>query len=335
MLVSMRLCYDANIITIWDFAIDEGKHDAPNFRNKYFTLPTLDRTPNQVYDSKPLKSLQINATLKCMGAAQSILDGFLSLSAEELRIVPNLFYVRVTCALIMLMKADYALGANQVGLGELLDEQRLKLDYYLSSLPSHVAEAIGPQRCRGKFTILGVDLKVLKADFSLVPTHWLNVLKTHILPWHEEYKKIRPSPLVCSHPAAEQHATETSPNEAAARIASPTAAFVAFPGHSRSLYIPVSDAASSYGISEGRNLTSFSNTPVSLDQTSYDHSTWGIPANESAFAVDVPALPADMSTLFEQGDLYFWNDAMDLSGALMPPGNDFDSLQFQYPPQGS
>ncbi|KAF2816838.1 uncharacterized protein BDZ99DRAFT_492786 [Mytilinidion resinicola] len=315
--LSMRISYQQDIIMMWDFAIDEGKHDAPNFRHKYFTLPALDQPLGQGEKTMPLKSLQITATLKCMDASQSLLDEFLSLSAKQLQKVPNVFFVRAAFSLVVLMKADYALWTNQEGLSELMDAQSLKLDYYLNTVVSRIAESIGPQICR-------------------VPSHWLNVIKTRILPWYEQYQQVRLSRNASPQQAVavESHGPTSNSNQPSAHIASPTGAFVAFPGGSVSLSITGSDLTPLPAATGNPGHMTFSKSPANIDQVANNDSQWNFLADDSTYMADKAAFPADMNTLFDQGDLYFWNDEMDLSGPWMPPSSDFD-VQSQYPPQGS
>jgi hypothetical protein len=45
------------------------------------------------------------------------------------------------------VKADYAIGTDAEGLGEILDSSSLKIDHYLNTIIQRMDEAIGPQRC--------------------------------------------------------------------------------------------------------------------------------------------------------------------------------------------
>ncbi|KAF2659834.1 hypothetical protein K491DRAFT_590315 [Lophiostoma macrostomum CBS 122681] len=163
-----------NCISTWEFAMDGGRYDAPDYRNRFLTLPALDDDEESVQPETLLSrsALQINATIKCIGEAQSLLDCFIQMPADVLPKAPNLLFVRVIYGFVALLKADYAVGTDAEGLGGVLDSQTLKVDYYFDTVLHLTEAAIGPQRCR-------------------VPTHWFFVLNQKLKVWHDQHQQWR------------------------------------------------------------------------------------------------------------------------------------------------
>lgn len=151
--------------------MDGGRYDVTEFRNRHLTLPALDDDCIQPESLLSRSALQINATTKCIGAAQSILDCFIEIPHERLQKAPNVLFVRAIYALVALMKADYAVGTD-AEMGELLESQSLKVDYYLDTVLANSREAIGPQSCR-------------------IPLHWTFVLEAKLKSWRDEYRTWR------------------------------------------------------------------------------------------------------------------------------------------------
>ena len=57
-------------------------------------------------------------------------------------------------------------------MGELLESQSLKVDFYLDTVLARSREAMGPQKCR-------------------IPTHWTFVLEAKLKTWRDEYRQWR------------------------------------------------------------------------------------------------------------------------------------------------
>jgi hypothetical protein len=126
--------------------MDGGRYDAPDYRNRFLTLPALDDDEESVQPETLLSrsALQINATIKCISEAQSLLDCFIQMPADVLPKAPNLLFVRVIYGFVALLKADYAVGTDAEGLGGVLDSQTLKVDYYFDTVLHLTEAAIGP-----------------------------------------------------------------------------------------------------------------------------------------------------------------------------------------------
>jgi hypothetical protein len=163
--------YYQNMLSMWEFGMDGGRYDVTEFRNRHLTLPALDDDCVQPESLLSRSALQLNATTKCIGAAHAILDCFIEISIERLQRAPNVIFVRAIYALVALMKADYAVGTD-AEMGELLESQSLKVDFYLDTVLARTTEAVGPQKCR-------------------IPTHWTFVLEAKLKSWRDEYRQWR------------------------------------------------------------------------------------------------------------------------------------------------
>lgn len=171
MTVYLTIEYYQNMLSMWEFGMDGGRYDVTEFRNRHLTLPALDDDCVQPESLLSRSALQINATTKCIGAAHSILDCFIEVPTERLQKAPNVLFVRAIYALVALMKADYAVGTD-AEMGELLESQSLKVDYYLNTVLARTTEAIGPQKCR-------------------IPSHWKFVIEAKLKSWRDEYRTWR------------------------------------------------------------------------------------------------------------------------------------------------
>jgi hypothetical protein len=86
----------------WEFAMDGGKYDAPDFNNRHLTLPALDDGCVQPETLLSRSSLQINGTLRVISAAHAACDAFLQFTTSMLQAVPNVVFVRPVYALVVL-----------------------------------------------------------------------------------------------------------------------------------------------------------------------------------------------------------------------------------------
>ena len=112
------------MLSMWEFGMDGGRYDVTEFRNRHLTLPALDDDSVQPESLLSRSPLQINATTKCIIEAHAILECFAGISKDTLQKAPNLIFVRAIYALVVLMKADYAVGTDPE-MGEILDSQSL------------------------------------------------------------------------------------------------------------------------------------------------------------------------------------------------------------------
>ncbi|KAF2841909.1 hypothetical protein M501DRAFT_911405, partial [Patellaria atrata CBS 101060] len=151
------------IITIYEFLMDGGMHDAKQFENEYCTVPS----PND----KPLKSemvpsaVYLQATMRIINSAHNVLDIFLSVAPMMLRKISSALYFRVAYAVIVLLRISFT--ASTTALGDVLDVADLRAEQYLERLADAYQQASGPEQCR-------------------VPNHWLRVVQ-RLQQWYEQY----------------------------------------------------------------------------------------------------------------------------------------------------
>lgn len=230
------------------------------------------------------------------------------MSIDSLQKAPGVVFVRVIYSLVALMKADYAIGTDAEGMGEVLDSKSLKVDYYLDTVLRMTTEAIGPQKCR-------------------IPSHWAFVLRQKLKAWHDEHQKwrregghLKRNGKVPNQTTAKRAKTEI-PHRAA------YAAQEALPAHQAPA--PPLATPSSAPLSQPQQpLPNFtlnnpypwpaSNCP--FPATTADHAMAG-----HSFGPDM----TDFSAAFQNGDLYLWNDISDNFGGWIPQGgNLYSDMQF-------
>lgn len=320
-IVAMTMEYHQNMISMWEFAMDGGRYDAPDFRNRHLTLPALDDDCIQPETLLSRSALQINATIRCISEAHALLDGFLSFTTDKLQKAPNVLFVRAIYALVGLMKADYAVGTDADGIGEVLDSQSIRVDFYLDSVLRNVERAIGPQKCR-------------------VPTHWLFVLNHKLKAWHDEHQQWRKDGKHLKRnsqrnksadvPINTTESTQTSYDPLRAAQDPPSGPSMATPAssttsNSASASNPSSSLPPAY---RGNAFAPWPTTGLALpdDASALSNDQFAFPA-DSAMSADT-AMP-DFSAAFQNGDLYLWNDVNENYGGWIPQGGSiYSDMQF-------
>ncbi|ORY13158.1 hypothetical protein BCR34DRAFT_481476 [Clohesyomyces aquaticus] len=315
MTMSLTIEYHQNMCSMFEFAMDGGRYDAPEFKNRHFSLPALDDDSVQPEALISRSALQINATIRVISHAHALLDHWLELPAEALQKAPTVLFVRPVYAIVALLRADYAVGLGVEGMGGVLDSQSLKVDSYLNNVIQRVSAAIGPQKCR-------------------VPSHWLFVLNHKLKMWHDEHqawrkegrKPIRSLPLNCKgakEPAEHNPIPFGGPKPQETVSASATAPNQPMPP------APLAPATTSPG-PPGTGLGTMPNFGVSSA-----YSSWPANTGLSMTSTDgpQPQLPADLmtdfSSAFQNGDLYLWNDVNDNFGGWVPQGGSiYSDMQF-------
>ncbi|KAF2740215.1 hypothetical protein EJ04DRAFT_456105 [Polyplosphaeria fusca] len=309
MCLSLMIEYHQNMISMWEFAMDGGRYDAPDFRNRHLTLPALDDDCIQPESLLSRSALQINATIKSISAAHTLLDCFMQFSTERLQKAPNVFFVRAIYALVALMKADYAVGTDASGLGEVLDSKSLKVDYYLNTVLRQCSDAIGPQTCR-------------------VPSHWYFVLNHKLKSWHDEHQQWRKDG---GHLKRNNRKPDHSGSEISSTIqgtVSPmngttdvTATAQALPTDSLVSADPVPNQTPDFNM----NNTYASTWPTPSLAMPAVNTASGFGIDQSGFNSEM----GDFSDAFQHGDLYLWNDVNDNFGGWIPQGGSiYSDLQF-------
>jgi hypothetical protein len=323
----MMIEYHMNVLSMWEFAMDGGHFDAPDFRNRHLTLPSLD--DDSAVQPETLLSrtaLQITATITCISAAHSVLDNFLLIPVASLQRLPSVLYVRTIYALITLLKADYAVGTDIEGMGAALESKTLEVDSYLHKVMARTEQAVGEQGCR-------------------VPTHWLMVLKIKIKAWHDEHMQWRRDGGHLRRSKAKKAAVPDQPRSHQDLL----------PGEEElpsrvSTILPTRDAQPSsqpQAVIHQQpqppqppfpNLEGVQQQPLpmfNVDTTySWPMTTDPLTSTTSAYSA-TSSLDHDMtdfSTAFQNGDLYLWNDMGENYGGWIPNAQTdtslYDIMQF-------
>jgi hypothetical protein len=286
------------MLSMWEFGMDGGRYDVTEFRNRHLTLPALDDDSVQPESLLSRSALQINATTKCIIEAHAILECFIGITTDTLQKAPNLLFVRAIYALVVLMKADYAVGTDPE-MGEILDSQSLKVDFYLQTVLKKSSDAIGSQKCR-------------------MPSHWTFVLEQKLISWREEYlewrregrhlkrRKVQDESTVNNSRTRSPPIPTTRQDKSQEPVAPQSQANPHLEGH---LAQPQQAAPLP---SSGFNMANpYAWTPGGMPQGSSQPL-----GDQTTFTPDM----GDFSAAFQNGDLYLWNDINDNFGGWIPQG---------------
>lgn len=305
------------MMSMWEFAMDGGskyylhlqvdhllsnqsitEYDAPEFRNRHMTLPALDDDacvqPETLFSRS---SLQINATIMSINSAHSILDCFLQLPVSKLQTSAGILFVRACFALVALLKVDYAVGADAEGLGEVIDSQSLKSDYYINAVVKLTTEAEGPQKCR-------------------IPAHWAFVFREKLLNWHIHHQEWRQNGGHLKRSKKAQATNESNVTNTPAEV----------------LPTPTYPAQTQLPNPSSSSLSSQSQTTQAQQQLGYvvgGMSVFSWNPSPMTFPDQAPSLDnqamagpdmTDFSAAFQNGDLYLWDEVNENYGGWMSQG---------------
>ncbi|KAF2014967.1 hypothetical protein BU24DRAFT_371826 [Aaosphaeria arxii CBS 175.79] len=301
MTLSLMIEHYGNMISMYEFAMDGGQYDAPDFRNRHLTLPALDDDCVQPETLLSRSALQVNATVKCISVAHSLLDCFAEYSLERMRKSPNVLFVRAIYALLALLKADYAVTTDADGMGEVLDSESLKVDFYMSMVLQRTADAIGPQRCR-------------------VPSHWLFILNHKLVTWYEEYQQWRKDGKHLKRNSDKGQKDEIAQREP---VLHPTSTTYSVPAQPSSTEPSTSSTQTPSSLPNFSMTDSYASWPTPAMDLPEADAVSGIPGQPS-FATDI----GDFTSAFQNGDLYLWNDVNETFGGWIPQANENYSMQF-------
>ena len=166
--VSLTIGYYINEIVVYEFQMDLGKHDAEEYKQKFFHLPCLDDDGIKQEPKRSLTTAEVDASTKNISAAQSVLDAFFTIDSPTLVKIPNLLYVRALYALVVLLKASFAI-TDPNGLGAYVRAESLRARYYLETMVENINKALGTQRLR-------------------LPTKWLPIV-TGLKEWYDRLQR--------------------------------------------------------------------------------------------------------------------------------------------------
>jgi hypothetical protein len=286
------------MLSMWEFGMDGGRYDVTEFRNRHLTLPALDDDSVQPESLLSRSAIQINATTKCIIEAHAILECFVGIPHDTLQKAPNLLFVRAIYALVVLMKADYAVGTDPE-MGEILDSQSLKVDHYLQTVLKKTTEAIGPQKCR-------------------MPTHWAFVLEVKLISWREEYLEWRRE-------GRHLKRRKVNKDDSTANTSGTRSPAVVGGGKEKPQQETITQTQSTPNLerhlSQPQQTTPLEGSNFNITNP-YAWTPGGMPqgsqpiGDQSTFTPDM----GDFSAAFQNGDLYLWNDINDNFGGWIPQG---------------
>ncbi|KAJ4993362.1 fungal specific transcription factor [Stagonosporopsis vannaccii] len=303
--LTLTVEYHQNMLSMWEFGMDGGRYDVTEFRNRHLTLPALDDDSVQPESLLSRSALQINATTKCIIEAHAILECFVGVPKDTLQKAPNLIFVRAIYALVVLMKADYAVGTDPE-MGEILDSQSLKVDHYLQTVHKKSAEAIGPQKCRP-------------------PTHWTFVLEQKLMTWRQEYLDWRKEGR---HLKRRKVHDDSTANTSRARSPATGAGETNNAKSQPDMPPPpqAHDADLAPHMAHAPQPTPLHNTFNMANPYAWSPSSLP-PGSGSGSGTSFTPTPdmGDFSAAFQNGDLYLWNDINDNFGGWIPQGGSLYS----------
>jgi hypothetical protein len=104
-------------------------------------------------------SSYIEFTAVSISSAQSLLDILLGLDVDALRTIPIFNYVRMSYALMTLIKLYISSKSPSSRIGSVLKPETLRVDFYLRFMIDKLVEAAGPKEHRAPYTFLGMLMR--------------------------------------------------------------------------------------------------------------------------------------------------------------------------------
>src|SRR5204863_4443716 len=95
-----------------------------------------------------LTAAHVDALSKCMSAGHGIFNIFLALHVDVIRTVPIFTFVRIAYAVIVLIKLNFAAGSFNSGLGKVISQKDMRVEWYLDRLLSKFQHASEDDKCR-------------------------------------------------------------------------------------------------------------------------------------------------------------------------------------------
>jgi hypothetical protein len=104
-------------------------------------------------------SSYIEFTAVSISSAHSLLDILLGMDVDALRTIPIFNYVRMSYALMTLIKLYISSKSPSSRIGSVLKPETLRVDFYLRSMIDKLVEAAGPKEHRAPYTFLGMLMR--------------------------------------------------------------------------------------------------------------------------------------------------------------------------------
>ncbi|KUJ19893.1 uncharacterized protein LY89DRAFT_579809 [Mollisia scopiformis] len=151
---ALRLQYYHTQLYIHEIALHDD-HPPEDFQPPFSITKVLS-----IHTDPRASNSYIDAISISIASAQAVVDILLNMDVEALRALPVYNYVRMSYALITLIKLYVSSKSPQSKIGAVLDPASLKVGIYLKSTIDKLIKAVGPRECRAPFTFLGMLMRL-------------------------------------------------------------------------------------------------------------------------------------------------------------------------------
>lgn len=153
MVDALKLQYYHTQLYIHEIALYDD-HPPEDFQPPFSLPKVLDIHPDPQASNSYIDAISIS-----ISSAQSLLDVILTMDVEALRALPVYNYVRMSYAIVTLIKLYISSKSPGSKIGAVLDTASLKVGTYLTSTINKLTKAVGPKECRAPFTFLGMLMR--------------------------------------------------------------------------------------------------------------------------------------------------------------------------------
>jgi hypothetical protein len=153
-IAALQLQYHHTQLYIHEIALHDD-HPPEDFQPPFSLAKVLS-----IHIDPAATNPHIDAISMIISSAQSILDILLIMELEALRSLPVYNFVRMSSALLMLVKLYISSKSPDSKIGAVLDPATLKIGIYLKATIDKLAKAVGPKECRAPFTFLGMLMRL-------------------------------------------------------------------------------------------------------------------------------------------------------------------------------
>jgi hypothetical protein len=126
-----------------------------------FKPPFIESSLGTVGEDSELTPAHISALSVCLTSIDGIFESFLKLDVETIRCLPVSHFVRVTYAVVVLIKMYLAAANSNSEFGKVINKDNMKVEYYLDGLVDIFRAAAAEDRSRtaARFMMLLTMLK--------------------------------------------------------------------------------------------------------------------------------------------------------------------------------
>ncbi|KAL8966847.1 MAG: hypothetical protein Q9183_003187 [Haloplaca sp. 2 TL-2023] len=97
---------------------------------------------------EPLTTAHVGALTRCLTSIHGLFDAFLRLSIEAIRTLPVFYFVRISHAVVLLIKMYFAATAADSELGKVISSSELRAEEYISRLREQLQTAAASDQSR-------------------------------------------------------------------------------------------------------------------------------------------------------------------------------------------